>query len=258
VAGTRYDVLASSGDLILVAGTVPTSARGAPVVLVDDDNVAGGALDGDEGDPVPAPDTSLFAATMAPAYLSPVLHTGGTAPYMDFGTDDGSVDMTTAYRFDTAGLKSRSSWVTYQLGAYEFFRQYDGDGSGDAQFRLGQTDLTPGNSMGTMVFAETVRDFGATVGATPKCSPAGTAVHELFHLLSVNGHAADGLMRADCTGGTAPSAETLQQVRGLLVPGQPLAAFPNQTVPPVTQQAPAATETTARTAAPTQGGIRAD
>lgn len=247
IAGTRYVVTGNSGDVISVRGTVPASAKGAPVVLVDDDNAAGGALDGDEGDAVPAPDTSMFASRLAKAYLSPVLHHGGTAPYVDFGSFTGSTamttDMTNAYRFDRAALKSRSSWVVYQLGAYEFFREHDNDPEDDPDLRLGQTDLTPGNSLGTMVFAETIRDHAVTAGATAKCSPAGTAIHELFHLLSVLGHVTDGLMAAGCPApsadpgaedsATQPSADTLRQVRGLLVPGQPIAPFPNQTVPPL-------------------------
>ena len=72
-------------------------------------------------------------------------------------------------------------------------------------------------------------------------------MHELFHLLSTNAHAADGLMSADCAGGTTPSAATLREVRALLVPGQPLAAFPNQAVPPLPATA-SASQTASATA----------
>jgi len=253
IGGVRYTVIGNSGATLLVAGTVPTSASGSAAVLVDDDNLGGGTLDGDEGDAVPSPDTSLFEATLEKAYITPVLSTGGTAPFEDFDTDNGRVDMVDSYAFDGQSLKSRSSWVVYQLGAYEFFREYDFDPGTDAEARLGQTDLTAGNSLGTMVFAETIRDFGSVEA---KCQRAGVAIHELFHLLSITGHVADGLMKAGCTGGTGLSAESLQQVRGLLIPGQPLATFPNQTAPP----APASTAL--RTAAAVtgmgvQGGIAA-
>lgn len=230
-AAGSYDVLSSRSGTVVVPGQLPRSAVGSLVRLVDDDNAAGGALDGDEGDAVPTPDTSLLTAgststsdnVLAAAYIIPAYDLGGGATDSFFVNSP--PDTTLMYDYDwRAHDNDANFWTAYLLGAYQPTIDEDGDPESEdgtstrRRVVLGVTDLA---DTGSTIFAETIRDQADPFQGI--CYPAGIVAHELAHLF---GNTADleptleaGLMAAQCSAGsTTLSGTSLLSIRTALHP----------------------------------------
>lgn len=224
VGAGSYPVIGNRRGTISVTGSIPAGAVGAQVRLVDDDNVGGGSLDGDEGDPVPAPDTSLLAAgstspsanVLAQAYIVVNYDLGGGE--IPFPLNSPS-DATTAYQYDwIAHDNDPNFWTAYLLGAYQPARGDDGDPDSDRRVVLGITDLA---NTGSVTFAETIRDRADPVFGI--CSAAGIVAHELAHLFGDTADLRDdgngGLMSTSCGAGTTTLVGTsLRSIRSALHP----------------------------------------
>jgi hypothetical protein len=224
VSGVTYEVVASRAEEITVAGRVPTAAVGSTALLVDDDNLGGGPLDGDTDDSVPPPDLSLLQNStdkasniLAVAYVVPVADLPrGLFPTIQLNTpDEGPISA--IYQYDwRAHDNDPNFWTGYVLGGYQGPADFDDDPETpkvvdpDSRKRdvvvMGLTDFT---NTGSMVFAETIRDanlvFGPPDQTSPGCRPGSITAHEVVHLFdqgSVHLQNGNGLMSAACVTAT--------------------------------------------------------
>lgn len=221
---------------ITVNGIIEKSALAAlgnAFTLVDDDDFNdndGTALDGDEGESLPLPDTDLLqdsddpsANVFADAYVRPVYDVGNPsdqeAPFI--GNSYEIPLITATYEFDAINTEADNDfWTVYLLGAYQYTRDYDRDPDGEAAEPgkggvLGVVDNFVG--VGASVFVELLRPKeGLTI--TGVTNHAATAAHEIGHLFDGR-HEEEGLMAQSSTRTSIRfTPATLNKIRSLLHP----------------------------------------
>lgn len=211
------------GTITISTAFIPQGAvlAGRTYVLVDDDDFNGddlNLLDGDDGENVTAPDTSLVQDSddpgenvFAPAYVRPIYDIGDNndlVPFVLNVAKDTAAARIATYDFDTVGTEADPAfWTVYLLGAYQYIRKEDADP--DAEFltsTLGVVDAI--NGRGASVYNEVVRE-------TPVSGVnAITTAHEIGHLF--NGQHTDGGLMTPTS--TTFSDVTLDQIRSLSHP----------------------------------------
>ena len=202
-------------------------ANGA-FTLVDDDDFNsddGANLDGDAGEDVTAPATTLVQDSddgtknvFAFAYVRPTYDVGDNNTGVAFvlNTPDGANEgalLKATYDFDQKATEADIDfWTVYLLGAYQMQTEEDGDPGSEngGKSTLGQVDAI--NGQGMSVFKETVRE-AISYGAA--CIENAVVAHEIGHLF--NGDHADGaLMNGTCNLGTLSfSNATLKRIRDI-------------------------------------------
>ena len=191
------------GTISVASSLIPQGAvlAGRAYVLVDDDDFNGddlNLLDGDDGENVTAPDTSLMQDSddpgknvFAPAYVRPIYDIGDNNDFVLFVLNvakDAPSAIIATYDFDTVGTEADPAfWTVYLLGAYQFIRSEDLDPGVELMSALGIVDTI--NGRGASVYNEVAR-----TGEIPFSGiNALTAAHEIGHLF--NGlHPDGGLM----------------------------------------------------------------
>lgn len=198
--------------------------------LVDDDdfnNDDGPNLDGDAGEDVTAPDTSLMQDSdeatknvFAEAYVRPTYDIGGNGnvPFVLNTPGSGnnsaaeSAELLKTYQFANRATEDDDEfWTVYLLGAYQMQTEEDCDPDAEA-CTLGQVDDI--NGQGGSLFKGATREAG-TGGA---CGEASVMAHETGHLF--NGiHPHGDLMEEFCNNGTLNfSSDTLKEIRDISHP----------------------------------------
>ncbi len=219
-----FPVIDNTRGTITISGGAFQSAAmaGRAYVLVDDDDFNADdltMLDGDEGENVTAPDTSLVQDSddpglnvFAPAYVRPIYDIGDNNDFVPFVLNvakDAPSAIIATYDFDTVGTEADDDfWTIYLLGAYQFIQREDMDPSTEKIGTLGIVDAL--NGRGASVYNEVARTAEAPVSAIN----AITAAHEIGHLF-YGRHTDGGLMSGI---GTTFSDRTLSQIRTLRQP----------------------------------------
>jgi hypothetical protein len=195
-----FPVLENSVNTVVVPGNVV--AAGASFTLFDDDDFNdddGANLDGDEGENVTTPDTSLIQDSddpsenvFAPAYVRPTYDIGDNEDFVSFVLNEVSydaLDLIATYDFDSAGTEADDEfWTVYLLGAYQHTTSADADPNLEGAV-LGIVDAI--NGQGASVFNEVLRDRETPI--TPVVNNAATTAHEIGHLFR-GIHEDEGLM----------------------------------------------------------------
>ncbi len=229
--GNMFEVISNtqgSNFSATVANLGPTTPLTGPFSLVDDDDFNsddGANPDGDAGEDVTAPDTSLVQDSddgaknvFAYAYVRPTYDVGDNNTNVRFvlNTPDGAnegVLLLATYDFDQAATEADNDfWTIYLLGAYQMQTEEDGDPTSEngGSYTLGQVDAL--NGQGVSDFKEAVREATPSGGA---CIEKGVVAHEIGHLFK-GGHADGDLMSAYCNAGTLNfSRHTLKRIRDI-------------------------------------------
>lgn len=203
--GKSYKVKRNIGNtLIIETGGAPRFLPGSAFALYDDDNVSGNG-NGDEGYDIQRPDLSLIQDSDAPenniyahAYIRPEYNA-----LINYTTEDVQVavnDENTFAQIDL-GLESASDerddfWVVYIQGAYQGASTNDWDPNGEAGSPSGLTrtgvtnndpNTAPSGGIGTVIFAETIRDKRNSTEVQATAHPGGAPAHEIGHQFGLAG-----------------------------------------------------------------------
>ncbi|HEX7184636.1 MAG TPA: hypothetical protein VF756_22620 [Thermoanaerobaculia bacterium] len=213
------------GTISVFSGGVPpgTALAGRAYVLVDDDDFnsddPSNALDGDDGENVTAPDTSLVQDSddpgqnvFAPAYVRPIYDIGDNndlVPFVLNVAKDAPTAIIATYDFDSVGTEADDDfWTIYLLGAYQFIRREDMDPVTEPVATLGIVDAI--NGRGASVYNEVGREAATVVSGIN----AVTTAHEIGHLF--NGQHTDGGLMTPTS--TVFTDVTLDRIRSLSHP----------------------------------------
>ena len=223
-----FTVVDNTRGTITIPGIFQNAAvAGRAYVLVDDDDFNsddGVAFDGDAGENVTAPDTSLIQDSdnaglnvFAPAYVRPVYDIGDSNDLVPFVLNvarNTAAALIATYDFDTVGTEADPAfWTVYLLGSYQNVRASDNDPAGEGAI-LGIVDDI--NGRGASVFNEVLR--AGEIAITGVVNNAATTAHEIGHLF--NGlHGDLGLMAQSSTRTTTDFSDvTLASIRNLSHP----------------------------------------
>ncbi len=231
VNGVTYSVFFNhTGSLGISTPTRVPPPVGASFILYDDDDFNRnntGNFDGDNGEDIPRPDTTLLQDSdnptqnvFAPAYVRPVYDIGdnnNSVPFVaNLATDDVPARRA-LFDFDSVGTEADAFfWTVYLLGAYQDLTVLDNDAANeDASYGL----VDGINQQGACVFTEVIRSGEAVI--TSIVNPAATAAHEIGHLF--NGLHGDsdaagdaGLMAQSTTRtNTMFTGETINKIRSI-------------------------------------------
>jgi hypothetical protein len=234
IAGVgSFPVVAYTRQTVTVAGPAGGSPAGKAFTLVDDDDFNlddGTALDGDEGEDLPAPDLSLIqdsdnpaSNVFAPAYVRPVydLPGEGAVGFVLNEPGYGSLLLPT-YSFNAIGSEADSNfWTIYLIGAYQPAIPDDGDGfapDGRPETQvgvvLGVVDSRLGDGQGANVFLESLKE----IGPSQFVNNAATTAHEVGHLFTGD-HNDLGLMSQSGSRTSLQFSDvTLDRIRSLVHP----------------------------------------
>ncbi|MFV0389415.1 MAG: hypothetical protein ACK5NT_11750 [Pyrinomonadaceae bacterium] len=218
VAGYSYDVKTNGSNGIVILNGQPFGSNSIPLgssfVMYDDDDMNDdGVLDGDEGDEVVDPDTSLLTNNSS-SVANNLFATGYIVPAYDLGGNDGNVasiinvggdvnapDIAPFYtNFNNYSYHNDDDfWVIYLLGGYQFTTDRDGDPrlisatTGQIGTIYGLTDTPQRQRIGrgSIIFNEDARPHEFPGGTL--ASRAITADHEVGHLFGCD-HADGGIM----------------------------------------------------------------
>lgn len=228
--------------------------NGDSFTLYDDDDFndnEGTTLRGDEGEVMPAPDTSMtsliyptdnpcsdvltsYCNVFASAYTKPIYDLPNATTKVPFVLNlPMSVDITqtgaipaevqAAFRFDNSTLSDMDQfWAVYFTSAYQIDERFDGDPNG-SQNVLGITDSLVGSGQGCLLFLENTRvREGGSRWNTGALSRNYTMAHELGHKFG-GIHTDLGLMAQSSTRTSGIFSDiTLNRMRGGLVNGSRL------------------------------------
>jgi len=219
IDGVSYPVAEGDKKSVTVAGTIdPKLVKGKSFVLYDDDDIGDNndsMVDGDQGEQVPTPDTSMLQDSddptkniFAAAYVRPIYDLTGNqndVPFVANMPDDSS-SFLPIYRFQAQQPDTELSyWTVYLLGAYQPAIAHDNDPVEDAY--LGEVDSIRG--VGANVFSELLTDHEGLV--TQTSSPAVVAAHEIGHLFG--GQHTDGGIMTTGNSDLTFSPTTLNAIR---------------------------------------------
>lgn len=235
-----FKVVKSGTTSLMVEGIVPEVMTGYEFTMWDDDDFNlndGTNQDGDNGEDIPTPDTSLLQDSdnpalnrMAAAYVRPVYdltHEGTNVPFVLNLTmnaaGDGAASIRSLFEFNNVGTEADPNfWTVYVLNAYQFLRQADIDPFSetvDQDTATGCVDAI--NGQGVVIFVEALAEVvrsKAAKGELPseQDTPKGTLVHEIAHLFSSQD--GDGEAMSEGTGSTTYSPTTLDHIRDTVHP----------------------------------------
>lgn len=210
--------------------------------LYDDDDFDddGGLLNGDTGEDIPEPDTSLLTANsddpntnfLATAYVRPVYDVVDTRDNSIYAAnvESTSVPDRRALFVDWDSESTNTDiqfWSVYLLGAYQYVTERDNDpNSANVPFTLGIVDAVTGftgEGSGALIFSELHRpsEFaGYSPSPTDLSSMAVTVAHEVGHLFSCR-HGDGGLMGDDLFGNPVSNQLSPLMVRRIRVLDHP-------------------------------------
>jgi len=223
-AGTVFD---NTRNTVTIHGLLQNAdAAGRSFELVDDDDFNtddGTALDGDTGENLPAPDTTLAQDSdnptenaFAPAYIRPTYDIGDNNDLVGFVAnvaDDTPAAKSALYDFDNQATEASTDfWTVYLLGAYQFTTSWDGDPDGENPLGIIAGVVDNINGMGASVFNELIRPREAAINNIVNHSSV--AAHELGHLFNGE-HNEGGLMD---TLSRSFSDTTLEKIRTVTHP----------------------------------------
>lgn len=195
-----FPVIDNTRGTITIPGVFQSAAMaGRTYLLVDDDDFNNddlAMLDGDNGENVTAPDTSLVQDSdnagqnvFAPAYVRPIYDIGDNNDLVPFVLNvarDRAAAIIATYDFDSVATEADPAfWTVYLLGAYQYVRGEDRD-PGTEPATLGVADAL--NGRGANVYNEPLR--AAEVPISAILNNATTTAHEIGHLF--NGDHPDG------------------------------------------------------------------
>lgn len=202
-AGTVFD---NTRNTVTVHGVVANAvAAGRSYELVDDDDFNtddGTNLDGDTGEDLPAPVTSLVMNSdnptenaFAPAYIRPIYDIGDNNDLVRFVAnvaEDTPAAKSVLYDFDNQVTEARTDfWTVYLLGAYQFTTALDGDPDGENPLGTIAGVVDDINGVGASVFHEVIRPREGQI--TGIVNSSSVTAHEIGHLFGAN-HKEGGLM----------------------------------------------------------------
>jgi hypothetical protein len=238
----RFVVVGTGASLFVVSNTTNTlevtNQSGSPVTvpnavqfnLYDDDNMDDGVgpLNGDAGEDVPMPHTSMMQSSdnpddnrFAPAYIRPVYDIGDNNENTNFAVnvrEHSGEAIRELFDFDQVATEdSEDFWTVYLLGAYQYTTELDGDpdeedpNDPDDYGWVGVADEQ--NGQGALILFEPHRIGDCHFGPI-FCNIPGTAVHEIGHLLNAD-HDDGGIM---ATESLVFSAQSIARMRAVLHP----------------------------------------
>lgn len=214
--GTNFIVVENSANSVTIRSPLGQTVRvnqSELFQLYDDDDFDddGGLLNGDTGEDIPEPDTSLLTANsddpntnfLASAYVRPVYDIVDTRDNLIFAANvasDAANDIRALFAaWDSSGTNtSNEFWSVYLLGSYQHTITEDRDPSTES-LTLGIVDeitSVTGEGSGALIFVEGHRptEFpGYNPSPTHLSSMAVTVAHEIGHLFSCL-HGDGGLM----------------------------------------------------------------
>ncbi|MBX3295503.1 MAG: hypothetical protein KF762_07310 [Acidobacteria bacterium] len=214
--GTNFIVVENSANSVTIRSPFGQTVRvnqSELFQLYDDDDFDddGGLLNGDTGEDIAEPDTSLLTANsddpntniLATAYIRPVYDIVDTRDNLIFAPNvmsDAPADIRALFvAWDSSGTDTSDEfWSVYLLGSYQHTVEEDRDPSTE-DLTLGIVDAVTtvsGEGSGALIFMEAHRptEFpGYNPSPTHLSSMAVTVAHEIGHLFSCL-HGDGGLM----------------------------------------------------------------
>jgi hypothetical protein len=215
-ASGNFRVVKNTTTAVTVEGIFPQTLVGSYFTLWDDDDFNlddGENLTGDNGEEIPAPDTSLLQDSdshtvnkLAPAYIRPTYDLTGesgnvpfvlnrpTSPTADPLTVN-PTEVRSMFAFNNVATEEDPDfWTVYVLNAYQPVKEYDGDSSESSV--IGEGDDFGGQ--GVVLYAATFQEILAFLNATPATIPdrkklRGYLVHEIGHFFNSR-HGDGGVM----------------------------------------------------------------